>query len=331
MRLRYTQEYAILVYSGLSNGMDPILVTCNVNPDLDGFAGAIAYGELLKATATPALVGIFGEPHVEPKFVMERCGFRYPEPVIVHSEQFKKIILVDASDLHLLDKRLNPTNVIEVIDHREVHDAHNFPYAIFQMEMVAAASTMIAERFQEAGVEPSLMVASLMYCAIISNTLNFKAKVASTRDYAAKEWLEQYTKLPSGFFNLMFKAKSDVAGTHLQSRLQDNFSYFVFGRTKVGIGQLEIIGARAVAETRTSEILQFLHHMKPQFVLDHVFLSVIDLEDNTNYFVTDDSETQSMLHDVLDLSFSGPIAMRPESIMRKETVPLIKVYVTPPV
>ena len=51
--------------------MNTVLVTCYQNPDLDGFAGAMAYGELLNRTGQEAVVGIFGEVHDEVKWILK--------------------------------------------------------------------------------------------------------------------------------------------------------------------------------------------------------------------------------------------------------------------
>lgn len=45
--------------------MKLILVTCYVNPDLDGVAGAMGYAEFLKKTGVECEVAVIGEPHNE--------------------------------------------------------------------------------------------------------------------------------------------------------------------------------------------------------------------------------------------------------------------------
>jgi len=83
--------------------MKPILITCYVNPDLDGFASAIAYGEFLKKTGNDVIVGIIGESHVEAKYIQKRFGFEAPQ-TIPNADDFDEVILVDASDLNGLGK-----------------------------------------------------------------------------------------------------------------------------------------------------------------------------------------------------------------------------------
>ena len=106
--------------------MKPTLVTCYVNPDLDGVAGAIAYGEFLQKTGKNAVVGIIGEPHDEAKYILDRFGFEYP-PIIENADNFDEVILVDASDLNGLEGKISAEKVIEIIDHRKVHEADKFP------------------------------------------------------------------------------------------------------------------------------------------------------------------------------------------------------------
>ncbi len=59
--------------------MKPILVTCYVNPDLDGVSGSVAYAEFLQKMGKIAVVGIFGEPHEEAKYILNRFAISYPQ------------------------------------------------------------------------------------------------------------------------------------------------------------------------------------------------------------------------------------------------------------
>ena len=178
--------------------MKPILVTCYVNPDLDGVAGAIAYGEFLQKTGKNTVVGIIGEPHDEAKYILDRFGFEYP-PIIPNADNFDEVILVDASDLNGLEGKISAEKVIEIIDHRKVHEADKFPKAKAQIELVGAAATLVAEKFIQNNVDVSKESATLVYGAIISNTLNFKGSVTTDRDKEAAAWLNKVANCPKIF------------------------------------------------------------------------------------------------------------------------------------
>ncbi|MCR4280223.1 MAG: DHH family phosphoesterase, partial [Candidatus Komeilibacteria bacterium] len=108
--------------------MKPVLITCYVNPDLDGVAGAIGYAEFLSKIGKNCEAGIMGEPHAEAKYIFDRFGFNYPKSLL-NGDDYDELIIVDASDLNGLEGNIAPTKVVEIIDHRKVHSAHEFPHA----------------------------------------------------------------------------------------------------------------------------------------------------------------------------------------------------------
>lgn len=303
--------------------MKPILVTCYVNPDLDGVAGAIGYAEFLTKTGAVCEIGIIGEPHDEAKYILNRFGLPYPKS-IPNTDNYDQVIIVDASDLNGLEGKIAPEKVIELIDHRKIHEAEKFPNAKAQIELVGAAATLVAERFIQNNIKISRESAILLYGAILSNTLNFKGTVTTDRDRRASEWLNQTAGLPEGFWKELFAAKSDLTGTKLAERIEGDFAWFIMGDKKVGIAQIEMIGAKKLIEEREAEILQILNRLKNEMGLDFVFQNTIELDDAKNFFVSDDTPTKTLLEKILNVQFSGNVAERPNLIMRKQIVPLLK-------
>lgn len=303
--------------------MKPILVTCYVNPDLDGVAGAIAYAEFLQKTGKNVIAGIIGEPHDEVKYILDRFNFPYPQS-ISNANEFDEVILVDASDLNGIEGKIAPEKVIEIIDHRKIHEADKFPNAKVQIELVGAAASLVAEKFMETDTPISKESAVLLYGAVISNTLNFKGGVTTDRDRKVAEFLNKTAQLPDTFWKELFEAKSDLSGAKLAERIEGDFAWFVMGGKKLGIAQLEIIGARKLVTERDQDIVKVLNKIKNEMGLDYIFQNTIELEDSRNFFVTEDEETKHLLEKVLDVKFEGSITERPNLIMRKQIVPLLK-------
>lgn len=303
--------------------MKEILVTCYVNPDLDGVAGAIAYCEFLKKIGRKAVVGIMGEPHDEAKYILNRFNFLHPR-LISNAADFDKVILVDASDLKGLEGNIAPEKVIEIIDHRKINEANEFLNAEIQIELVGSAATLVAERFIKNNISISKESAILLCGAIISNTLNFKGSVTTERDKRAFEHLNKVALLPDNFWQELFVAKSDLSGEKLKKRIEGDFAWFTFADKKIGIAQIEIIGADKLIKERGSEIINILEEIKLEMGLDYIFQNTIELELECNYFISPDIKTQKLLESILDVKFDGFIAKRPNLIMRKQIVPLIK-------
>jgi inorganic pyrophosphatase/exopolyphosphatase len=301
----------------------PILITCYVNPDLDGYAGTFAYAEFLNKQGRGAIAGIMGTPRIEARYVLERFKIKSSLTVVDPSD-YSEIILVDASDLNGLGGKIEADRVIEIIDHRQVNGIDSFPLAQKQIESVGAAVTLIAEKFINNRVDISVEVAILLYSAIISNTLNFKAGVTTERDRAAATWLRKRLEIGDDYWKELFLAKSDTSGDKLAQLMGSEIAVFEIGGRKISIVQLELIGAEKLIEEREFDILAILNNLKAEKKLDCIFLTVIELEKEKNYFVTEDLNLKMTLEKVLGARFVGPVGVREGMIMRKQIVPLIK-------
>lgn len=305
--------------------MKPILVTAYVNADVDGVAGAMAYAEFLNYKGISAIAGIVGEPHDEAKYILNRFNIEYPL-ILNNADDYDQVILVDASDLNGLEGKIDPEKVIEIIDHRKIHEAEKFPNAKTQIEMVGAAATLVAEKFINENIPISQNSAILLYGAIVSNTLNFKNTTNTQRDIDIANWLKDQAKLDDNFWKELFIAKSDLTGKKLQDRMDSEIANFDFGGKRLGIVQLEIIGARELVKNREEEILEKLEEIKKELNLDLIFLTIPDLELEINIFVTNNSEMKNILESTLNVTFINNIAERSGFIMRKQITPLLKEY-----
>ena len=222
--------------------MQSVIVTSYVDPDLDGLGSAVGYAEFLNKTGKQVIIKVVGVPHDEALYVLRRFQIEMPE-TIPDLLSFNKVILVDTSELGSLLGKINPEAVIEVIDHRSIHEAGVFTNAKTQIELVGSVATLITEKFMTTDISISKEAAILMYGAIISNTLNFKASVTTERDRQAAAWLNQTAQLSEFFWKELFIAKSDLSGHVLKERIDGDFATFTMGGKRIGIAQIEMIGA----------------------------------------------------------------------------------------
>ncbi len=303
--------------------MQPILITCYVSPDLDGYASAIAYAEFLNQQGLVAIPGVIDSAHDEVQYVLKRFNLT-PAESIKNDDSFDSVILVDASDINGLEGKINPEKVIEIIDHRQINEADKFTKAKVQIELVGAAATLIAEKYMLANIKISPRAAILLYSAIISNTLNFKGGVTTDRDRRAALWLKDYIVVSDNYWEELFLAKSNLEGDNLKKRIEGDFAWFELAGKKIGIAQLEIIGAGELIDNRIDEIISILHEIKTDLNLDHIFQNTIELAKGVNYLITDDEVIQKILERSLEITFTNSVAFRNNLIMRKQIVPLIK-------
>lgn len=300
-----------------------ILVTAKINPDLDGVACAYAYSHLLGMQGKNAVGGVFGQMHAEAAYLVDRFGIHD----VVHEPvgPFDSFVLVDASDMAGMPTVIRPEAVVEVIDHREVHRAHElFPNAKIQIEEVGSAATLIVERYRTLHHSIDQYSAILLYGAIYSNTLEFQVAIANERDKTSADWLQLQASIPASLIDDMFAEKTRFASENLQDSLTMDAKQFTFGKRRIGIAQLEILDLQRLVDTRLNDIIAALKHMKKEHQLDATLLTAVDLKERFNLFITPDSEVQTALFEVFHIVFENNTAKKTGVFLRKQLVPLLK-------
>lgn len=306
------------------NDTDPkTLITAKVNPDLDGVACTYAYSYLLNKQGLNVVGGVFGQPHPEAQYLINR--FQIDDINNNPQDSFDKFILVDASDIKGMPSVVRAEDVIEAIDHRKADDISRIlPNAKIQNELIGAAATLITEKFYDCQITISQNAAILLYGAIYSNTLNFKVEMTNKRDYQAVEWLRTQTEIPDGLIHQMFLEKTKSISNNLQEVLSNDFKSWIINNQTFGVAQLEVVQLSEIIQVYYEQIIEVLNKLKETHQLQMVFLTAVDLEEEYNLFVTPDHKMQSILSKVFNIEFTNNLAKRNGLLLRKQIVPLVK-------
>ena len=224
-----------------------------------------------------------------------------------------------------LSDKIKPENVVEVIDHRKINEAHKFPNSKAQIEFVGSAATLIAEKFHQQKTKISKESAALLFSAIISNTINFQASITTNRDRKIAGWLKTKISIPKNYIREMFIHKSQFTKP-LKETFMDDFATFSFNGHELGIAQLEITNVDGFINANLEKIKDVLIELKRQKSLEFIFLNCIDLEKAFNKIVIIDRQTQKLLSKSLKVEFNRGVAKKHRILMRKEIAPLIKEF-----
>lgn len=184
------------------------IVTSYKNPDLDGVASMYAYKEFIEKCNKEAQYYICGTPNKEVEIVCNMFDITLNS--IKTLEASDNIILVDTNNTLYLPKNINPENVTEIIDHHiRSENIDRFTNANITIELIGAASTLVAERFKEYNMDISDNSAILLYYGIVSNTINFKSNVTTKKDIEIAKWLKSICdKIDDKKINDIFILKS---------------------------------------------------------------------------------------------------------------------------
>jgi len=220
---------------------------------------------------------------------------------------------------------VNPEDVIEIIDHRKINEADKFPNAKLQIELVGSAATLIVEKFISHKIDITKEAASLLYSAIISNTINFNAGVTTDRDRKTADWLKNKFIMPENYINEMFEYKSIIVGS-IKEMIVGDFATFNFNNKEIGIAQLEILNVTSFMQKNQIEIADVLLELKDKESLDYIFISFVDLAEAFNLFFVIDESSLLLIENSLNIKFIDNLAKQNGILMRKQISPLIKKY-----
>ena len=302
--------------------MSKILITSYKDPDTDGTACMIAYEEFLQKKGIEVKAGIFGRPHKEAEFIFDEFSIPRITSGKLLIDKCEMVILVDASDTEGTSEKINPKDVIEIIDHREIHEAEKFPEAQVQIESVGAAATLITEKYIHDQVDISRDSAVFLYAAIISNTVNFQNNITTDRDRQAAAWLQEKVSISDDLVRQMFQAKSHIDS--LDEAMDQEYAAFEMGDKKVGVVQLEIMDVEKFVAERRGEIDGCLARLKNENSLDLILLTLIDVDKASNDFIIIDEYSMEIAAKALAIDFQDGLAHQEGIVMRKEIVPKLK-------
>lgn len=279
--------------------------------------------ELMQQQARGVRAAIFGQPSLEAKWFLETFAIPTPpdgRPLLIDGTE---VVLLDASNP--LDLAFPVDVVIEIVDHRQSHQADAFPNARdVQIELVGSCATLVVERMRATHVTPTRESARLLSGAIASNTVNFKAPVTTDRDRAAFAWLAPIAVLPESFVHDMFTAKSDLRGNRLREALLGDYTMKEFGGHRIIWFQLEASGIAELYRTRRAEIESIMREACTNERCEYAPCGGIDLVEEKTYVFVIDPKTEELFARALGVTFHDGIATLDGLIGRKMMTPKIK-------
>jgi manganese-dependent inorganic pyrophosphatase len=300
-------------------------VTSYRNPDLDGVASAIGRAHYLSAVeGVHARAVVVGELDAETTFALTELKLGTPERVD-QCAVGEAVHLVDTHHLSQVHGHVDPASVMSAIDHHPAGTPEAFPQASIINEPVGAVATLVAEMLRSKNIPLEPAIWQLLHAAILSNTLNFAAPTTTQRDRDMAAWLEAKEPLPPGFSGQLLASRAAWITKSTDELLADDYKEWNIGGKVVGISQLEIPSANLLlARTDLSECLRSFVRSR---AADHVFLSVVDIDEAQTWLVAPAEATQRLIMTALGANFTGDRAVVDRILLRKsDLVPGVRRY-----
>jgi manganese-dependent inorganic pyrophosphatase len=250
------------------------------NPDTDSIVSAIAAAQLFNAEPAKA-----GEINKETKYILDTFGFDVPQDL---PQEEKKVVLVDHNSPD--ESLAQGEELIGIYDHHKLGNPHTSEPINVRIETLGSTAALIGKMYQEKGVILSKEIASILICAIISDTLKFTSPTTTDEDKSVAEELNKIAQLDlDKVAEEMFNAKSDISDISTEDLLGKDYKVFDMDGKKVGIGVWETVNTQVIVD-RKEEIIEKLLDLKQKDGLDYVYFAAVDiLAGNSELFILDDN------------------------------------------
>lgn len=281
--------------------------------DIDAFACAVAYAELLRAQGKESIVVIPGTLNatVTPELA-ELGAFSTTPP-----EDHDGIVIVDVSNPKHFASFVSPDDVTEIFDHHSGFESfwHEKLGEKSRIDMIGACATLIFEAWERAGLADRIPEASakLLAAAIASNTLNFQIDLTCERDHHAFAQCLYIGKIDGQWIAEYLATCDRIIAKDLESALRNDTKQEELPELGVvTIGQLELWDSGDLVRSSGEVIERVLGNRGAWF------LNAPSIGDRINYLYSSHEPTRLALSATIGATWSGNVGTTKKLMLRKE-------------
>jgi len=287
--------------------------------DIDAYACCIAYTELQNSLGIPT-VAVSSAPlnySISDSILSFEQKILNPKSLIIDRES--EFIVMDVSDPRFFDPIVDIERITHIYDHHVGFEDmwHEKLGDDAKIEFIGCAATLIYEEWEKAGMLSKMTpeTAMILTAAILDNTLNFLAKVTTSRDIRAKDRLCVLAGISQDWCEAYFKECQEAVERDLISSIRKDAKTDcnVFGLPKA-IGQIVVWDAKMLLLKR-GDIYTALNALASCWVLNIVCLGT-----RRGYFLCNEKGSQRKLQTIFDIEFEGDIAITKKPVLRKEII-----------
>jgi manganese-dependent inorganic pyrophosphatase len=261
----------------------------HTTPDSDSIVGAISLAYLRNRLGLKSIASRQGDINPESKFILEKFGFE--APILKTEYANEDVYLVDFSDLAQAPVDIKDANILGIIDHHKLGDITTSTPLECWIRPVGCSNTIIKEMFDYYNIEIPQDLASIMMCAILSDTVIFKSPTCTKLDTKVVKELAEIAKIDDykALGMEMFIVKSNLKGATPRELILRDFKDFTMSNKKIGVGQLEVVDL-SLFDTMKDELHSMMKSIKEEEGRDMVMLLLTDIiEEGSQLLVSGDT------------------------------------------
>ncbi len=156
----------------------------------------------------------------------------------------RRVLLVDHAEAAQSVRGIEEAEIVEILDHHHIGSIETHIPVTATFDPVGSTATLVAQRYRQAGLEPSRPAATMLLAAVLSDTVLLRSPTTTERDRSAVEYFERALEIDATEFGRrMFEESSDTSGIPADQLVtRDVKEYQAAGGQLIGIAQVETIG-----------------------------------------------------------------------------------------
>jgi len=200
----------------------------------------------------------------------------------------RRVLLVDHAEQAQSVAGVEQAEIVEILDHHHIGSIETTVPVRATFDPVGSTSTLVIERFRQNGMEPSRSSATILLCAIMSDTVILNSPTTTERDYAAVEYLSRVLALDGVELGReMFIATSDLDGVGADAIVNRDLKEYEVSGGQIAIAQVETVGAGL--DGRHDELMDAMERVRERAGYGLYALMVTDiLAKDTDLYVSGD-------------------------------------------
>ena len=236
----------------------------------------------------------------------------------------KRVVLVDHNELAQSVPGLEQAEILEIIDHHRLADVQTANPIYMRNEPVGSTTTIVAGMFMERGLMPTMNMAGIITCAIISDTLMFKSPTCTPRDIQTAERMASIAHVSiEELGRMIFSASTSDDKSPDDILFQDYKEFMLSGHT-LGVGQVVTLDSERVMR-RKADFLAAMQKRKDARKYDMILFIITDmLQEGSHMLFIGDEDVVSQAFNVRP---DDHHAFLPGILSRKkQVIPALSIY-----
>lgn len=287
-------------------------------PDTDSIVSAISLSYLKNQLGEETIPARQGEMNPESAFVLKEFGF--DAPVLKTAFAGENLYVTDYNNYTEAPDDIDEATILGIVDHHKLGGLKSTAPLEIWIRPVGCTNTIVKEMYDHHGVEIPKNIASIMMCAILSDTVIFKSPTCTKVDTKAVKELAAIAGIenPKEMGMKLFTIKSEVGGATPRELVMRDFKNFEMHGQKVGIGQLEVVDLK-IFDDMKADLHADIAALKAEGDYHTVVLLLTDimLEGSQALIISDDN---SKFETAFDTTLENNESWLPKVLSRKKQV-----------